>query len=223
MVCPLCKARKAKRACPALGRHICAVCCGTKRQAEIACPPDCGYLTTARVHPPAAVSRQRERDFRFAFPTVHRLPERAYDLLMALQAIVKRYRATAIPPLVDAEVAEAAAALASTLETATRGIIYEHHPTSLGAQRLAQELKSALTYLGQNGRPGLERDAALALRRIEEAVGRAPTAFEGSSTGYLDFLDRLPSPDLPPPGDTARAEDANSARATSPGPRIILP
>ena len=44
MVCPLCGERKAKRACPALNRHICAVCCGTKRLVEINCPADCVYL-----------------------------------------------------------------------------------------------------------------------------------------------------------------------------------
>ena len=48
MLCPLCGKRNARRACPALGHLICAVCCGTKRLTEIACPSDCGYLATAR-------------------------------------------------------------------------------------------------------------------------------------------------------------------------------
>ncbi len=53
MTCPLCSQRKARRACPALGHQICAVCCGTKRLTQIPCPSDCVYLASAREHPPA--------------------------------------------------------------------------------------------------------------------------------------------------------------------------
>src|SRR5213593_1272785 len=43
-ICPLCSARKGKRACPALRTTICSACCGEKRIVEIACPADCVYL-----------------------------------------------------------------------------------------------------------------------------------------------------------------------------------
>jgi hypothetical protein len=42
--CGSCVARKGKRNCPALGAVICPQCCGTKRQKEIDCPPDCFFL-----------------------------------------------------------------------------------------------------------------------------------------------------------------------------------
>jgi len=42
--CAYCGQRKGKRACPALRKGICAVCCGTHRGAAIACPTDCGYF-----------------------------------------------------------------------------------------------------------------------------------------------------------------------------------
>jgi hypothetical protein len=61
MVCPLCGLRRARRACPALGKQICAVCCGTKRLVEIQCPSDCVYLAVSREHPPAAVVRGAAR------------------------------------------------------------------------------------------------------------------------------------------------------------------
>jgi hypothetical protein len=187
--------RKARRSCPALHQTICAVCCGTKRQVEIACPSDCGYLATARVHPPAAVARQRERDFRFALPLLHKLPDRAYQLLLVLQVVVRRHRGAALPPLHDSTVADAAQSLAATLETATRGIIYEHQAASLPAQRLVIDLKAALDAAAGQAGPGLERDAALALRRIEEGARKARHELggaNGSETEYLDFLDRLP-------------------------------
>src|SRR5262245_27935296 len=61
--CPLCGERRARRACPALGKLICAVCCGTKRLVEIRCPSDCSYLASAREHPAAVVVRQQQHDF----------------------------------------------------------------------------------------------------------------------------------------------------------------
>jgi len=62
MSCPLCRDRRGRRACPALGESICSICCGTKRLVEVPCPSDCGYLASAREHPPAVVVRQRQKD-----------------------------------------------------------------------------------------------------------------------------------------------------------------
>src|SRR5512144_1496237 len=126
MRCPLCGARKARRACPALQQEICAVCCGTKRLTEIRCPADCGYLQSARHHPPAMVRRRDER-------------QRA--ILALVQSVILQHIPNAVPRVVDHDVAEAAAALASSFETAARGIIYEQQPASLPAQRLAADLR----------------------------------------------------------------------------------
>ena len=89
--CPLCSTRKAKRACPGVHREICAVCCGTKRLTEIACPPDCPYLATARVHPPAVVMRQQDRDMGFVLPRISDLTEMQYRLFLYLQALVLQH------------------------------------------------------------------------------------------------------------------------------------
>ena len=68
--------------------------------------------------------------------------------------------------------AEAAAALAATFETAARGVIYEHRPASLPAERLATALKPVLAEAGKGSASAFERDAAVVLRRLEEAVAR---------------------------------------------------
>jgi len=141
MTCPLCGARRARRACPAVGRDICPVCCGTKRLVEIPCPDSCGYLRAAQAHPPAVQARQRERDAQFIMPMVHQLTEQAYGLLLLLQQVVRRHRDRAIPSINDEDVAQATAALAATLETSARGIIYDHQPASLPAQRLLDDLR----------------------------------------------------------------------------------
>ena len=135
MLCPLCHTRKAKRLCPALGYQICAVCCGTKRLVDIACPSDCGYLSTARIHPPAVIQRQQDLDRAILLPLLQGLSERQARLFLMLAAAASRFRPEALQKLVDDDIAQAAGALASTLETASKGIVYEHRPAS--ASRVA--------------------------------------------------------------------------------------
>lgn len=227
MTCPLCGARKARRSCPALAQSICTVCCGTKRLKEIACPPDCSYLAGATAHPPAIERRQRQRDFEFAMPMVHKLSDPGYRLMLALQDLVRRYGPTALPPLVDSDVAEAARALAATLETAAKGIIFEHQAQSLPAQRLLGEWKALLTELSRTPSSAFDREAATALRRIEEACGRAATQLDGGPTAYLQFLERLPELSNQPAmggGDGQEATGGAAAGADGDsGPRLILP
>jgi hypothetical protein len=58
--CTYCHTRKGKRPCPALG-SICSSCCGEHRGREIACPPGCTWLVSARPRPePAAPLPERE-------------------------------------------------------------------------------------------------------------------------------------------------------------------
>ena len=170
MLCPVCNHRKAKRSCPALGKQICAVCCGTKRLVEIDCPSDCGYLSTARIHPPAVIQRQQEIDRAMLLPLLQGLSERQARLFLMLAAVTSRHQPDVLQKLVDEDIAQAAGALASTLETAAKGIVYEHQPASLVASRLMAELKGVVDEVVKNAGSALERDAAIALRRIEHAA-----------------------------------------------------
>ena len=136
--CPLCRRRRARRACPALRYQICAVCCGTKRLREIRCPSDCTYLVSARTHPPAVVRRQQERDARFLLPIIDGLGRRQYQLFFVVQTTIHRLAETDEMPVNDDVVRDTAQALAATYETASKGIIYEHRPSSLPAERLAR-------------------------------------------------------------------------------------
>ena len=87
--CPLCNRRRARRSCPALGKQICAVCCGTKRQVEITCPSDCSYLQSSTVHPPAVIQRRQERDLRFLLPTLQGLTESQHQILFMVQSFLR--------------------------------------------------------------------------------------------------------------------------------------
>ena len=212
MVCPLCGQRKAKRACPALDRLICAVCCGTKRLVEINCPSDCPYLATARTHPPAVVQRKVETDRAMLLPLLQGLSERQGRVFLMMTSVISRHQSEGFQKLVDADVAQAAEALAATIETAARGIVYEHQPASLPAARLLAELKamladivkSAAAELGAGAVAGLERDAAITLRRIEEAA-KSTSQHDPRSTVFKELLIRVLAP---PPGTVP--QDANT-------------
>src|SRR5258708_13504353 len=149
MSCPLCGSRKPRRACPALHQTICPICCGTKRLTEIQCPDDCVYLTSAREHPAAVVKKQQEHDVAMLLPTLQGLTERQYQLFFLFQSLIARHTPEGFTRLLDDDVAEAAGAVAATLETAARGVIYDHAAASLPAQRLAGELNTILTHIRQ--------------------------------------------------------------------------
>jgi hypothetical protein len=190
MSCPSCQKRKGRRDCPALGQRICAVCCGTKRLVEIRCPDDCPHLATARSHPPAVVRRQQERDTAVLVPSIRHLNERQQQLFFLFQAVIAGHTPDGFVRLVDGDLEQAAAATAATLETAARGIVYEHLPASAPARRLARDLTDRLEEARTRGVTIYDGEAAIALRAIEQGVRDVRKA-GGGDQGYLDLMGRL--------------------------------
>jgi hypothetical protein len=190
MTCPLCGHRKARRDCPALRQTICAVCCGTKRLTEIDCPSECVHLASAREHPAAVVRRQQERDAGIIVPTIRHLTERQQQLFFLFHAVIARHTPDGLARLVDEDVAEATSALARTIETAARGVIYEHSPQSIPAQKLAGELKAMLAEARQAGASIYDGEIAITLRAIEAGARDVNKAVDGDAS-YLDLMRRL--------------------------------
>ena len=186
--CISCGKRKGRRTCPALTGLICPTCCGTKRLHEIACPSDCTYLATAQQHPPALVQRRHEREARFLVPLIRDLSERQYRLFLFVQGVIARHRPEALQRLTDLDVADAVHALAATLETERRGIIYEHSASSLPAQRLEQGLKAAIEAQRKNGPTSLDLDFVTVLHRTERACRDAGAALGGGDGAYLHLI-----------------------------------
>lgn len=215
MVCPLCRQRKARRACPALGNRICAVCCGTKRLVEIACPADCPYLTSSREHPPAAAVRRHQDDVSSIVRAMRDLNERQSRLLLLILSALVRYQPSELQPLVDEDVADAVGALAATSETAVRGVIYEHRPASLSAERLIAALKRVLAEVDPAAGTSFQRDAAVVLRRVETAAREAISAAAGNRRAFVDLLRRIIRPGEEPAG----SEESSGEEP----PRVIIP
>jgi hypothetical protein len=211
MTCPLCRTRKARRGCPGVGQEICAVCCGTKRLVEIACPPTCVYLTTAQRHPAAAVKRQQERDLAVLLTALGRLSEAQLQIFFVIHTFISRYKPEGFA-LTDVDVAQAVGALATSFETAARGVLFEEPSTSPAAESLRRELKTFLEAMAaESGAAGarFEREVAVVLRGIERgARHEAP----GIGDGPLDYLTLV-----------ARLLQERPPGAAPAGSRIILP
>ena len=160
----------------------------------------------------------------FLWPVVQGLSEQQSHLFILLQLVVRKHQADAIPALIDADVADAAASMAATLETAGRGIIYEHHATSGQAQRLATALKATLDKLMPDAPSSAQSRAAAVLRRLEQAARTADAELGEGPRSYLDLVDRLPGDPTDaalvggPTGPDAAADDG-----AADSPRLIVP
>ena len=207
----MCGARPARRACPALGRDICPVCCGTKRLSEVQCPDTCGYLHTAQQHPPVATRRRDERELMFVASALHHTSEQQRAIFALLQSVIARHARAAMPPLLDRDVAEACSALASTFETAARGIIYEQHAASAPAERLASDLRQHIEQALHPSQRPVDRDLAIALRATQTMATGAAVDLDGGDRAYLEFIERK----------MGRGEDAADAGAARGG--LIVP
>jgi len=119
--------------------------------------------------------------------------ERQSQVFLLVSTFLVRYEAPELQPLIDADVAEAMTALAATFETAARGVIYEHRPASLPAERLVAGLKPLLAEAGKGGGTAFERDAAGVLRRVEEAVREVRDEDRENRRAFLDLLARIVS------------------------------
>jgi hypothetical protein len=211
VTCPLCSKRPAKRVCPALGREICPTCCATKRLTEIRCPSDCVYLDVAQRHPAAVVRKQQEHDIAILIGAMGRRPnEMQLQLVFLMASLITRYRPEGLLSLADIDVADAASALAGTLEAAGRGVIAELAAGNPLSEGLRRRIDGFLAEVGKNGGPGFGRQAAEVLRGIERGARHDAPGLGTEPNAYLALLARV----IPPPPEEV---------PTAPASPIILP
>jgi len=191
------------------------VCCGTKRLIEIQCPSDCAWLASAREHPPAVAVRQQQHDMGLVMQFMRDFSRRQSQLFLLVTTFLVRYQAPELQRPADEDIIEAMGALASTFETASRGVIYEHRPASSAAGHLMSALKPVLAEAGHGGGTPFERDAVVVLRRVAESVTGARDLEPGNGRAFLDLLGRV-----------IRATDGEGRQETAPPedtPRLIVP
>ena len=206
--CPLCQKRPTKRFCPARREEICPVCCATKRLVEISCPEDCQYLEAAQKHPAAVVKRQIDRDLMQLMLSVGRLSEQQLQLFFILQSMILSHKPEGISRLTDTDVAQAAGALAASLESATKGVIFDEALSSVPAEGLRKTVKPVIEEITQKGGT---REVALILRAIERGARHEGGTIADGETSYLDLVGRV------------FQRRPNTASGPGDGPRIVLP
>jgi len=202
MTCPICQKRPAKRFCPARREEICTVCCATKRLVEIPCTEDCRYLESAQRHPAAVVKRQIDHDVTRLMATIGRLSEQQLQLFFLLQSMVLSYKPDGLARLSDADVALATGALATSLETASKGVIFEEASASIPAEGLRRALKPVVEEVTKDGGSRAGREVALVLRGMERGARHDGGLIPEGETSYLELVGRVfqqgPQPPKPP-------------------------
>ena len=159
------------------------------------------------------VQRQLEHDRALLLPLLGGMSERQARVFLMFAALIARHQGEAFQKLRDEDITLAAEALAATLETSARGIVYEHRAATVPADRLLTELKAMVAEITKEGGTGLGRDAAIALRRLE-AAGREIAKSDASGMAFQQLLVRL----LLPPGGTAAGEGSEAPAAS-----LIIP
>lgn len=175
---------------------------------EIPCPADCIHLATAKAHPSATSRRQHDADVRALMAGAGRLSEGQLQLFFLIHSYFLRPVPPGTPRPIDAEVSDAAGALAGTFETASRGVIFEHQAGSIGGRRMAGELLGVLQEAGKGGGSRFEREVAEVLRAIERSATPPPDA-PADTRRYLELA--------------ARVLRENALEAPTPPSPLILP
>lgn len=203
MSCPLCQKRPTKRFCPALRQEICSVCCATKRLVEIQCPEDCHYLDAANKHPAAVVRRQIDRDLAILMSSLGRLSEQQLQLFFMMQSMVLSFTPEGLARLTDSDLALATAALATSLETAGKGLIFEESTASVPAESLRRALKPVIEEVTKDGGGRAEREVAIVLRGMERGARHEGGLIPPGETSYLELVGRVfqQRPQQPRPAD----------------------
>lgn len=160
MSCPRCRARKAKRHCPALNLDICPQCCGTEREESIACPLDCPHLREARPYEKLLPLTAAESPHRDVEVTESFLLQNQTQLILLTNAL---FVATAVADHTDADVRAA-------LRQLIAGEV--EHPIAVAFAGRLRELLAGLTPEAQSRFWSDETLKKLQVFLLRLAVGR---------------------------------------------------
>jgi hypothetical protein len=212
MQCPLCDTRKAKRPCPAKSTQICGICCATKREIEIDCPPSCSYLREGYQY----ASKKTPLEQKARANPIDRTFDRAFlvtneRLLMELSSVIlESYKS--LPQLHDTDVLAALAALEKTFRTLDVGLYYDSKPDGNLEQFLYLKLKEIIDLKMQNPDAQGHRlkvsttvDCVVFLQQFALMKGSGRPLSRGYLTSIVEAFSRAPR-------ETALEE-----------PRILLP
>ena len=119
------------------------------------------------------------------------LSEQQLQLFFLLQSMVLSFKPDGLAQLTDSDVALAAGALAHSLETASRGLIFEEAAASVPAESLRRAFKPVVEEITKGGGPHSARDVAIVLRGMERGARHEGWGPTDSDTSYLELVGRV--------------------------------
>ena len=158
---------------------------------EISCPEDCRYLEAAQKHPAAVVRKQIDADLTILMSTLGRLSEQQLQLFFILQSVVLSYKPEGLARLTDDDLALATGALARSMETASKGVIFEETTGSVVAEGLRRALKQVIEEVTRGGGSRVDREVLLVLRGIERGATHQGNTIPAGDTSYLELVARV--------------------------------
>lgn len=123
--------------------------------------------------------------------TVGRLSEQQLQLFFLLQSMVLSHAPDGLARPVDGDVALAAGALASSLESSSKGVIFEEATTSRPAEELRRALKPVIEEVTKSGGTRAEREVSIVLRAIERGAKHEGGHIPDGDTAYLELVSRV--------------------------------
>lgn len=118
--------------------------------------------------------------------------------------MVLSHKPEGLSRLTDIDVALAAGALAASLETASKGVIFEEATGSVPADELRKALKPIIEEITKQGGGRAEREVAVVLRGIERGARHEGGLIPDGETSYLELVGRVfqQRPQTPRPPDS---------------------
>jgi hypothetical protein len=168
------------------------------------------------------VRKQQEQDMAMLVPGMMGLSDGQQRLFFLSLTLIHRFRGEGLEAARDVDVADAAGSLASTYETESKGLIYEHRAGSLPAQRMATELRTVFDELGRERPSAFVRDAAAVLRRLEQLARGAQKTAPGDSLYFLNLIGRVAGRIASAAGAPEPLGSADGSEAAA-RPAIIMP
>ena len=124
-----------------------------------------------------------------------------------------RYQPPELQPLIDDDVAGSGGGARGHVRDRVAWRHLRAPARVAPAERLVAALKPLLNEAAQHGGTAFERDAAVVMRRLEEAVGAVRALAPGHRLAFLELL-----------GRTIRRSSAEDEKASTPDPpRLIVP
>jgi|SRR5579884_3958993 hypothetical protein len=204
-LCSLCSRARGRRLCPALGRFICAPCCGAARETTVDCPDACPHLRAAQAFEQQQIHPETIEP---AYPQVRVHKETLQQHAPLLVALSQALTAPSDPlRATDNDARQALEALTETCRTRAAGILYEQPPANPTARLLYQRLAAVLEEYRQNSLAGggvtvLRDSQALEIVVFLLRLAVMRTNGRPRARAFLRYLaDWLPGPSRP---ETAR-------------------